>query len=148
MFNLLISIDSLIVNGESTEHKVCKIQNPTGICVEYRMKKIYPAPPHLDADNHFSGENVMDLLGQKGYGTTMTNHHDCFPNGLRPYLHHDKVEPGCPKAKAMHYAMPIVAIKQQPAVDELKANAKNFSVDGCGKYLQGEQPSSSDKLCF
>jgi hypothetical protein len=68
----------------------------------------------------------MDLLGWKGYGTTMTNCCDSFPKELKLYLHHDKVVPGCPKAKAMCYMMPIVAIKQQPAVDESKAYTKTL----------------------
>ena len=51
----------------------------------------------------------------------MTNRCDCFPQGLKDYLHHDKVSNGCAKAKAMRYAMPIIAIKQCPAVIESKA---------------------------
>jgi hypothetical protein len=66
----------------------------------------------------------MNLLGRKGYGTTMTNRRDRFPDGLKPYLHHEKVPPGCPKAKAMRFEMPIVAIKQVPApVDDESAKA-------------------------
>jgi hypothetical protein len=115
--DLVMSINSLIVNGESTEREVTEIQNPTGNSVDkYRMKKIYQTPPHIVADNHFSGEEVMDLLGRKGYGTAMTNRRDRFLKGLKPYLHHDKVVAGFPKAKAMCYALPIVAIKQQPAM--------------------------------
>ena len=90
------------------------------------MRKIYSVPPHIVADNHFLGDEVMDWLGRKGYGTTMTNRQDCFPKGLKPYLHHDKVVAGCPKAKAVHFAMPIVAIKQQPAVEESKAYTKTL----------------------
>jgi hypothetical protein len=90
------------------------------------MRKNYPVPPHIVADNHFSGDEVMDWLGRKGYGTTMTNHQDCFPKGLKPYLRHDKVVASYPKAKAMHFAMPIAAIKQQPAVEELKAYTKTL----------------------
>jgi hypothetical protein len=33
---------------------------------------------------------------------------------------------GCPKAKAMRFAMPIVAIKQQPSVEESKAYTKTL----------------------
>jgi hypothetical protein len=84
-------------------------------------EKYYPVPPHIDADNRFLGDKVMDWLGRKGYGATMTNRQDCFPKELKPYLHHDKVVDGCTKAKSMHFAMPIVAIKQQPAVEESKA---------------------------
>ena len=58
----------------------------------------------------------MDILGRKGYGTTMTNRRDRFPKGLKPFLHHDKVVGGCQKAKAFRYEMPIVAVKQQPAI--------------------------------
>jgi hypothetical protein len=101
-----MSIDSLIVNGESTEREVTEIQNPTGNCFDkYRMKKIYETPPHIVADNHFSGDKVMDVLGRKGYGTTMTNRRDCFPKGLKPFLHHDKVVAGCQKAKAFHFSL-------------------------------------------
>ena len=115
--DLVMSIDSLIVNGESTEREVTEIQNPTGNCFDkYRMKKIYETPPHIVADNHFSGDEVMDVLGRKGYGATMTNRRDRFPKGLKPFLHHDKVLAGCQKAKAFRYEMPIVAVKQQPAM--------------------------------
>jgi len=63
----------------------------------------------------------MSMFRKKGYGCTMTNQRDHFPQGLKEYLHHDKVSPACTKAKAMHYAMPIIAIKQCPAVNESKA---------------------------
>ena len=46
--DLVMSNDSLIVNGESTEREVTKIQNPTGSgFVKYRMKKIYEHRPTL-----------------------------------------------------------------------------------------------------
>jgi hypothetical protein len=66
------------------------------------------------------------LLRRKGYGTTMTNRRDCFPKGLKPYLHHDKVVAGYPKAKVIHYAMPIVVIDQQPAMVESEAYTKTL----------------------
>jgi hypothetical protein len=56
----------------------------------------------------------------------MTNRQDCFPKGLKPYFYHDKKVASCPKAKAMRFAMPIVAIKQQPAVEESKAYTKTL----------------------
>jgi hypothetical protein len=66
----------------------------------------------------------MNLLGREGYGTTMTNSRDRFPDGLKPYLHHEMVQPGCPKAKAMRFEMPIVAIKQVPVpADDESAKA-------------------------
>jgi hypothetical protein len=107
--------------------KQMKYTNPTGIGFQkFKMRKIYPVPPHIVADNHFLGDNVMDCLGWKGYSATITNCQDCFPKGLKPYLHHDKVVAGCPNAKAMRFAMPIVAIKQQPALEESKAYTKTL----------------------
>ena len=127
MDDLVTTLDSLLINGNSTKHKTNAIQNPTGIGFEkFKMRKIYSVPPHIVADNHFSGDEGMDWLGRKGCGTAMTNRQDCFPKGLKPYLHHDKVVAGTPKAKAMHFAMPIVTIKQQPAVEESKAYTKTL----------------------
>jgi hypothetical protein len=101
---------------------VVLIPKPTGIGItQYQLKIIYPKPPHIVADNHFSGDEVMKLFGKKGYSCTMTNLRDRFPQGLKEYLHHGKVSNGCAKAKAMCYAMPIIVIKQCPAVNESKA---------------------------
>jgi hypothetical protein len=54
-------------------------------------KKIYAKRPHITADNHFSGENVMDYIGKIGFGITTTCCHDRFPKGLKDYFHHKKV---------------------------------------------------------
>jgi hypothetical protein len=125
--DLVTKLDSLLVNGNSTERETNEIQNPTGIGFEkFKMRKIYPVPPYIVADNHFLSDKVMDWLRRKGYGGTMTNRQGHFPKGLMPYLHHNKVVAGCPKAKAVHFAMPIVAIKQQPAVEESKAYTKTL----------------------
>ncbi len=75
MVDLVTTLDSLLINGNSTERETNEIQNLTGIGFEkFKMRKIYPVPPHIVADNHFLGDEVMDWLGWKGYGTTMTNH--------------------------------------------------------------------------
>ncbi len=69
------------------------IQNPIGVgTLQFQVKKVYPKQPHIVADNHFSGEEVMALLGSKGYGATMTNHCNRFLEGLKPYLHHEGVK--------------------------------------------------------
>ena len=122
VYDLLRSIDALVVNGDPSDRGVVSIPKPTGLGItQYQLKKIYFKPPHIVADNHFSGDEVMKLFGKKGYSCTMTNLRDRFPQGLKEYLHHGKVSNGCAKAKAMRYAMPIIAIKQCPAVIESKA---------------------------
>jgi hypothetical protein len=54
-------------------------------------KKIYANHLHITADNHFSGENVMNYIGKNGFGITTTCRRDCFPKGLKDYFHHKKV---------------------------------------------------------
>ena len=90
------------------------IPPPSGIgeAIKYRKTPIYSQPPHIVCDNHFSGDNMLDYAGRKGYGITQTMRRDRYPEGLAPYLHHDKVLAGDPRAKAMRFMQPIVAIKQ------------------------------------
>jgi hypothetical protein len=35
-------------------------------------KKIYAKCPHITANNHFLGENVMDYIKKNGFGPTTT----------------------------------------------------------------------------
>ncbi len=59
--DLVTMLDSLLVNGNSTKRETNEIQNPTGIDFEkFKMRKIYPVPPHIVANNHFLGDKVMD----------------------------------------------------------------------------------------
>ena len=84
-------------NDDSTETTVTikslAGHNGTGT-KEYKVpkKKIYSARPHIVADNHFSGEQVMDYIGKNGFGITTTCRRDRFPPGLKDFLHHDKVQ--------------------------------------------------------
>lgn len=125
VFALVQSIDKLLQSSEPrTEREQMVLPNPSGQGERvFSLKPVYKKPPHLVADNHFSGDEVMEFLGSKGYGATMTNRRDRFPDGLKPYLHHKKVPPGCAKAKAMRFEMPIVAIKQEPAPTDESAKA-------------------------
>jgi len=40
------------------------------------IKKVYSKRPHITADNHFSGENVMLFMGENGLGMTCTCRRD------------------------------------------------------------------------
>ena len=40
------------------------------------IKKLYSTRPHITADNHFSGENVMSFMGENGFGMTCTCRRD------------------------------------------------------------------------
>ncbi len=118
IYDMVKIIDAQTVHAPPSSREEVVVQNPTGIgTLQFQMKKVYPKPPHIVADNHFSGVEVMNLLGSKGYGATMTSRRDRFPKGLKPYLHHEGVKSGCPKARAMWFDNPIVAIKQVPVVE-------------------------------
>ena len=120
---LINQIDNLTVGNPPTQ---TTLFNPwrQAADVEYEMKQVYDAPPHITADNHFSGEHVLDYAGGKGYGMTMTNRRDRFPRNLKPYFHHDKVTPGCKKAKVARFKNPIVAVKETLATAAKKAYTK------------------------
>ena len=81
----------------------------------YRRRRVYSRPPHITCDNHFSGDNVLDYAGWKGFGITQTCRQDRFPEGLKEYLHHEQVNAGDARPKAMCFKKPIVVVKQVPA---------------------------------
>jgi hypothetical protein len=84
VFDLVKSIDALVANTEPIGHEQVVIPNPTRVGEKkFNLKKFYAKPPQVAPDNHFSGDKVMDLLGRKGYGATMTTCRDCFPEGLK-----------------------------------------------------------------
>jgi len=111
-------IDRLMQKDEYKE--VAVLKDGGGAIHEYKMKPIYFQKPHITADNYFSGENVMDYIGRKGYGITCTVRRDRYPVGLKPYLHHDKVLSTGIRTKVMRFGNPIVAIKEVPALEENK----------------------------
>ena len=51
-------------------------------------KKVFGEKPHTTWDNDFSGDLVMDWLGQNGFGSTTTCRRDRLPSGVpNQYLH-------------------------------------------------------------
>jgi hypothetical protein len=74
-------------------------------------KKIYSTLPHIVADNHFSGDNVMEYIGRKGFGITTTCRRDRFPQGLKDYLHHEKVASTDKRTRVARFEQPILAVK-------------------------------------
>ena len=93
----------------------------------FYKRRIYPSPPHITCDNYFSGDDILDYAGERGFGITQTCRRDRFPTGLKEYLHSEKVTANIiPQAKAMRFKQPIVAIKQVEATDVSKAYTKTF----------------------
>jgi hypothetical protein len=79
---IVTQIDRLI-DGTEPGYTQCILPNTTDT-YKYPTKKIYHSQPHVTADNHFSGDNVMTFIGTKGYRITVT----CRQ---KQYLHREKI---------------------------------------------------------
>jgi len=78
-----------------------------------RPVPIFREPPHVTADNHFSGEAVMKHAVEKGFGLLMTCRRDRFPKDMPTmFVQKEKTDSG-PRPKAARYQNPVVAIKKE-----------------------------------
>jgi hypothetical protein len=89
-------------------------------------KKIYSKHPHLTANNHFSGENVMDYIGKNGLDITNTCCYDCFPNGLKDYFHDEKVPSHDKRTRVVWFKQPIFAVKRVEKDNDKNTYTKTF----------------------
>ena len=117
-------IDRLLQRENYNEVEVMK--DGAGTIHKYKMNPIYNQRPHITADNYFSGEHVLDYLGQRGYGMTCTCRRDRFPKGLKIYLHHEKLLSTDIKGKIMCYQNPIIGIKHVPVPAPAVANKEGM----------------------
>jgi hypothetical protein len=84
------------------------------------IKKLYSKRPHITADNHFSGENVMAFIGENGFGMTCTCRRDRFPPELKRYLNHEKVPSTDKRTRVARFEQPIFAVQRKQAKDDMK----------------------------
>jgi hypothetical protein len=124
MHYLLSRVDAMVET--STAQEVVKYYSASGTQKTLPVKKLYPFHPHGTADNHFSGDNVLDFAGRIGFGLTLTTRRDRFANGLKDYMHFEKVDATRAKrSKVMRYENPIVAINKVSAPPE--SSNKNYT---------------------
>ena len=115
--NLIDQVEKLVVGNAPNEELDVSIPPPLGYRdpTIYIRRRVYSRPPHITCDNFFLGDNVLDYAGWKGFGITQTCRQDRFPEGLKEYLHHEQVNAGDARPKAMRFEKPIVVVKQVPA---------------------------------
>lgn len=93
--------------------------------VLYKKKPIYDKLPHITADNHFCGDAVLQMIGEKGGSMTATSRKDRIPKQAKPYLHHEKIESSSKlklsRAKVGRFQNPITVIKKFAAAGNKKA---------------------------
>src|SRR5210317_1896359 len=87
--------------------------NPRGIFTSY---------PHMTWDNYFSGDSIMNYLGGKGFGATMTCRRDRFPEGVtKDFFHWERGKKITEASRVARYCQPITAVKSFPADGTNKA---------------------------
>ena len=107
---LVKQLDELVIGAH--EASIAIVNPATGRTTLVPKKQIYERQPHIIADNFFSHDKLLDILGKKGYGMTCTFRRDRFPTGLKEFCHHERTQAPELKAKIMRYQNPIIAIKQ------------------------------------
>jgi len=98
---------ALIYEKLETYIKAGKHTNP------HRPVPIFREGPHITADNHFSGTNVMQYAHDNDFSILMTCRRDRLPIGRghnTKYVHKEKSGTK-QRAKAARYLKPVVAIK-------------------------------------
>ena len=71
---IMEKVGRMVMYGEDTE--------------DGSTKKLFRAKPHTTWYNYFSGDIVMDWLGQNGFGATMTCRSDRLPSGVPNHFLH------------------------------------------------------------
>ena len=75
------------------------------------VRKIFGDYPHMTWDNHFSGDQIMDWLGEQGFGATMTCRRDRLPGGIPSMYFHKGQTAVTDRSKASRFLQPVVAVK-------------------------------------
>jgi len=113
---------------EELEHllKVGASTNPN------RPVPMFREEPHITADNHFSGEQVMNYAADKGFGILMTCRRDRFPKGIKSENVHKEKSGTKQRAKAARYMNPVVAINKYKDNNNILKQLISFqSTSGC-----------------
>ena len=81
---------------------------------EGTLKKIFKEGPHLTFDNYFSGEEVCNYAGKKGFGLLVTTRRDRLPKQVKSHYLHKKKTDSSLRTKIARYLQPVVAVKSIP----------------------------------
>jgi hypothetical protein len=109
MVNLLMEIETMVkTNEDDAEQTNTHPRSPT----KPTKKKIFNRKPTVCADNFFFDNQVCDWIGKNGFSSIGTTARNILPDGVqKEYLHVEKSQVGCHRAKAARFTHPIVAVK-------------------------------------
>jgi hypothetical protein len=91
----------------------------------------------------------MDFIGSNGFGITTTCPQDCYPPGLKDFLHHDKVPATDKQTRVARFEQPILALKHVPVQGNNKAYTRTMVSfqSTAATNLSGVNNLSSLTLC-
>ena len=95
-----------------TENIIPQVRGETAAS---ELRQIYVQKPHCTWDNYFSGDVIMNHLGENGFGATMTCRRDGLPSDIPEIYLHKKKTDAAPRSKAARFNHPIVAVREYPA---------------------------------
>jgi len=106
------------------EHLVYFFYEIISLIMFFSGKKLFREPPHFTMDNHFSGDAVIAMLGERGFKGTCTTRRDRLVKGVpNKYFHHTK-ETVNDRSKAARFHNPIVAVKT--VTQPRRSDKKNY----------------------
>ena len=100
--------------AEMLREKLCKEEGDGGLFSEL---------PHFTFDNYFSGDVIIQWLGENGFGGLFTCRRDRLPRGVpKEFFHHERGTNGGSdkRTKVTKFVEPITAVKYEPSLVEGK----------------------------
>ena len=95
-----------------------------------KRKQIFEEPPHITMDNFFSGDMVLNFLGQEGWKATMTCRRDRLPQGVpKKYFNYIKGATVNHRSKVARFEQPIVAVNHVPG--NTGTGTKPYTITHC-----------------
>jgi hypothetical protein len=100
--------------GPCEVHRLIEILQPmvVGEKAITGIRQIFSEKPHSTWDNYFSGDDIMDFLGERGFAATMTCQRNRLPKGINnAFFCKEKTIPGDKHARVAQFNQPITLVK-------------------------------------
>ena len=126
------------------------------LCVgsDSRGPHIFRQKPHCTWDNYFSGDAILDWLGDNGFGATMTCRRDRLPKDVKGEFLHKKKTDTSTRTKVARFLNPIVAVKTTDKYQRVHTSFQSTSscnittvnaLQRCKLYVRQRERGREDK---
>jgi hypothetical protein len=89
--------------------------------------ELWTSKPHFTFDNFFSGDRVMDWLGEEGFGALTTCRRDRLPKGIPEKYMAKKKTATCHRSKVARFNHPITLVKTEETYERMHATFQSTS---------------------